>query len=275
MNNNFQNGSPVPLAQQIGFKLLLLFVATFILSFLMLSVFGVFTAYTENREAEQNVVLVPKPIVIDPQMRERLARVLAYDDATIETASVRDPFQDRAGLSGQATRQGLAAVSTSGSGIAAPPASQGGTIRTNSGTTSGGGSPAAAAVEIPTPTEATRRRYSDWLDRARLDPDVELDSRIFAIEDLQPVGVVSGGNGQQEVMFFSAAADRTLSFPVATMFYDGRLVELRPEGVVFVFFDEQRTVRMRSWQRAVRSSVSFWRSGPEVDPHTVTLFAEI
>ncbi len=253
MNNNFQDGSSVPLAQQMGFKLLLLFVASFILSFLMLSIFGVYTAYTENREAEQNVVLVPKPIVIDPQMRERLARVLAYDDATIETASVRDPFQDRAGLSGIAARQGPTVVSTTRTGTA-PLAVMGSTTTTSTGTTSGGGSPAAPAVEMPTATEATRLRYNNWIERARAGYAEEIDPRVFAIEDLLPVGLVDGGNGQQEVLFYSETAARTFSFPVGTMFHDGWLTELRPEGVVFSYGDIQRTVRMRSWARSLRAS---------------------
>jgi hypothetical protein len=274
MNDNIQNGS-MPLTQQLGFKLIVLFLLTFLIFFVLLSVYGVFMAYGESREAEQNVVLQPKPIVIDPQMRDRLARVLTLDEGAIETVSVRDPFQDRAGLSGIAARQGLAAVSSPGvtSGTAGD-AATGGT-RAGSGATDGTGSPAAPAAEQPTPTEATRRRYSAWLERARLDADVELDPRIFAIEDLQPVGVVSGGTGQQEVMFFSAAADRTVSFPVGTMFYDGRMIELRPDGVVFSFFDERRTVRMRSWQRAIRSNVSFWQSGPQYGLTPGALFAEI
>ena len=83
--------------------------------------------------------------------------------------------------------------------------------------------------------------------------EIPLDPRIFAIDDLLPVGIVDGGNGQQEVMFYSEAAQRTVSFPIGTVFYDGWLSELRPEGVVFASGDNYRTARLRSWARALRS----------------------
>ncbi len=258
MNNNIQNQSSVPLSQQLGFKLFMLFIASFVIFFLLFSVYGVFTAYRENREAEQNVVLVPKPIVIDPQMRERLARVLAYEDAEIETASVRDPFQDRAGLSGLAARQGLspATGTGTGTGTTTTAATSGGTTRTTVASSTGGGvvAPAAPTTETPTATEATRLRYNNWIERARSGYAEEIDPRVFAIEDLLPVGIVDGGSGQQEVLFYSETAARTFSFPVGTMFHDGWLTELRPEGVVFSYGDVQRTVRMRSWARSLRAS---------------------
>jgi len=80
-----------------------------------------------------------------------------------------------------------------------------------------------------------------------------LDPRIFAIEDLLPVGIVDGGNGNQEVMFYSEAACRTVSFVPGTSFFDGRLSELRPEGVVFTSFDGRQPLRMRSWSRSLKT----------------------
>jgi hypothetical protein len=55
-------------------------------------------------------------------------------------------------------------------------------------------------------------------------------------------------------MFYSRVAEKTLSFPVGTRFYDGWLTELRPEGVVFSFVDNDRTVRMRSWSRSIQGA---------------------
>jgi len=90
--------------------------------------------------------------------------------------------------------------------------------------------------------------------RSGINGDVPIDPRIFAIEDLLPVGIVDGGNGQQEVMFYSEAAGKTLSFPLGTMFFDGWLTELRPEGVVFSSNDDRRMVRLRSWARSIRNA---------------------
>jgi hypothetical protein len=122
----------------------------------------------------------------------------------------------------------------------------------NPGTGSPGSSPPTGPVV--TPSEATKLRYENWLEQARLGVVQEIDPQIFAIEDLMPVGVVSGGDGGQEVMFYSRVAEKTLSFPVGTRFYDGWLTELRPEGVVFSFVDNDRTVRMRSWSRSIQGA---------------------
>jgi hypothetical protein len=54
-------------------------------------------------------------------------------------------------------------------------------------------------------------------------------------------------------LFYSEAAAQTFSFPIGTVFNDGWLSELRPEGVVFASGDNYRTVRLRSWARALRS----------------------
>jgi len=97
-------------------------------------------------------------------------------------------------------------------------------------------------------------RYHDWLAQSAGNPDLKLDPRIFAITDLMPVGIVDGGNGPQEVMFVSESAGKYFSFPVGTMFFDGWLTEIRPEGVVFSFNDGKGTVRMRSWTRSIGKS---------------------
>ena len=118
------------------------------------------------------------------------------------------------------------------------------------GTSGGSGTPTEPQVPA---NEATKQRYEAWLQRAATG-DIPLDPRIFSIEDLMPVGVVDGGNGSQEVLFYSDAAGRTLSFPVGTLFADGWLTELRPEGVVFATGEgAARTHRLRSWARSLRN----------------------
>ena len=77
---------------------------------------------------------------------------------------------------------------------------------------------------------------------------------MFAIQDLLPVGIVDGGSGGQAIMFMSESVGKTVSFPVGTMFFDGWLSEVRPEGVVFNFNDGRGTVRMQSWARAAKTT---------------------
>ena len=191
------------------------------------------------------------PVVIDQNLAVELAKVLVLDENP-DLSDVKDPFSDRAGLS-------AAVVNTSGSPVsqtsASTTGSQGGGSPAQSTSAPSGGttSNVAAVPPTPSPVESTRQRYSEWIDRFGVN-GAPLDPRLFAIEDLLPVGIVDGGSGNQEVMFYSEAVGKTISFPVGTLFFDGWLSELRPEGVVFSFNDYGRTVRMRSWARSIRNA---------------------
>jgi len=96
------------------------------------------------------------------------------------------------------------------------------------------------------------QRWVIYQQRAEMS-DIPLDPLVFAVDDLLPVGLVDGGNGQQEVLFYSEAVARTFSFPIGTRFFDGWLSELRPDGVVFASYGERPTAKLRSWARALRS----------------------
>lgn len=245
----------VSVTDRLSFKLFALFLIVFLVSFFGLWTYGVAQSYMESRAAEDNVVLQPKPIVIDPRIQNELSKVLAFDSAEMPP-DVRDPFNDRTGISGivpgQAGRTGV--IQAGGTGTTSGSGSTSGSVQYARGSGSGGSSVSGSSEPELSPTDATKQRYEAWQERARVGVDVELDPRVFSIEDLLPVGIVDGGNGQQEVMFFSQAANRTVSFPVGTLFYDGWLAELRAEGVVFSFNDERRTMRMRSWGRSIRTS---------------------
>ena len=75
------------------------------------------------------------------------------------------------------------------------------------------------------------------------------------MDDLLPVGLVDGGNGQQEVLFYSEAVARTFSFPAGTRFFDGWLSEITPQGVVFAWNNDRGLTfsKMRVWTRNLRS----------------------
>ncbi|MDM7921203.1 MAG: hypothetical protein QUS14_02795 [Pyrinomonadaceae bacterium] len=253
-NENLAEKSYVPLKDRLGFKLAALFVLVFLIAFFGLWTYGVAQSYMESRAAEESPALQPKPIVIDPRIQSDLTKVLALDSEPLPP-DVRDPFNDRTGISGLVP----ASMTTGTVSVSGGTASTGGgSTQTSVQTIRGSGVQATAGSTPAEPqlsaVEATKQRFAAWEERARVGIDVELDPRVFAIEDLLPVGLVDGGDGVQEVLFFSEAANRTVSFPVGTMFYDGWLTELRSEGVVFSFNDERRTVRMRSWGRSIRAS---------------------
>jgi len=188
------------------------------------------------------------PIVIDPKIETDLAKALAFEEPAV-TGDVKDPFFDRGNLSGKlanstiASAQQSAAVTPGASGIGPISGSPLG-LGSKGGNLTGG-----APLSV---VENTKQRYEKWIEQNAF-TGAPLDPRIFSIEDLLPVGIVDGGNGQQEVMFFSEAADKTVSFPLGTLFYDGWLTELRPEGVIFSSSD-RRTIRMRSWARSIKNA---------------------
>ena len=248
-----QQASPVR-KDRLGLKLVGLFIGVFLAAFLALLAFGVLGSLMESRAAGEDVVLQPPPVNVDANIENELAKVLAFSE-TPAPGDVRDPFIDRGGIS-DVTAAGTVSSAQVGTNATASGTSTtaGATNGTGSGTSTGQSSTAAQAAPPPSPVEATKRRYEAWLERARYSPDAVLDPRVFSVEDLQPVGIVDGGNGAQEVLFYSEALDKTLSFPVGTLFFDGWLSGLRPEGVVFSFNDSRRTVRMRSWVRSLRAS---------------------
>ncbi len=243
----------VPLTDRLDFRIATLFFITFFLAFVGLWVMDVFAAYQERAAAESTMPPESVPVVIDPKIQSDLARVLTLQSAP-NVENLNDPFIDRANLSATTAAGTVGQVTsttvggTQGTAPGAITAGGSGSTGGSTGSSSGG----SATAEI-TALEATRLRYNNWIERARAGYVEDIDPRVFAIEDLLPVGLVDGGSGQQEVLFYSETAARTFSFPVGTMFHDGWLTELRPEGVVFSYGDTRRTVRMRSWARSLRA----------------------
>lgn len=234
---------------RLWLKLAGLFVLSFLGFAIVFFAYEIFIAFGQDKAAGLPADTKAASIVIDPKIETELAKVLDTNTAA-NMADIKDPFSDRAGLSGVAaarakqTTQAVSAAGTTASGSNA------------SATTAVSGNAGAGAANPPpiSPIEATKQRYAKWLERLEINGDEPLDPRIFAVEDLLPVGIVDGGSGQQEVMFYSEAAGKTLSFPIGTLFSNGWLSELRPEGVVFTSNDDRRTVRMRSWARSFKSA---------------------
>lgn len=247
MNPYLAQQHSVPIGERLSLKLIGLFIGSLIAVFVGLWAYDALTSFAKAREAESAVVVQPSGVVIDPKLQEELARVMSFGNTPF-SGDVKDPFNDRAGISNIARTTTFAGGTQA---VVTGDTSTGGRVTTG-GTGPGGGSGGGAAPPTTpevTALEATRLRYANWLEQARLGSVYQIDPQIFAIEDLMPVGVVSGGDGVQEVMFYSQVADRTISFPVGTRFNDGWLSELRPEGVVFSFWDDKRTIRLRQWSR--------------------------
>ena len=240
------------LFDRLSVKLLALFAATFLIAFLALWAYGISISYLESTLAEAAAPQAPQPVVIDPNLRNELSQVMAMPDATAEQAAIKDPFNDRTGLAGlSAIQRSGGTVTTSG------PA----TIASNTTIVPGPEGPGAGpnrvvnsppSAPVLSAKDATAQRWLIHVQRSD-GGEIALDPRIFAVDDLLPVGIVDGGNGQQEVLFYSEAVAQTFSFPIGTMFFDGWLSELRPDGVVFAMNDARRSAKLRVWARNLRS----------------------
>jgi hypothetical protein len=252
MMNPNKSLAPVNSAStSLSFKLAALFGISFLAFFVIFFAYDLLSSFAESSAARGNVSEQAPPIVIDPKIATDLSKVLTLD-VNANSDAIKDPFSDRGGLSGRVggPLSAKAVLQTNAASKGAPSAVSAFRGQTATGTARSG----VGASVTGSPVESTKERYETWFGRFGLSGDATLDPRIFSIEDLLPVGIVDGGSGQQEVMFFSEATGRTLSFPVGTLFFDGWLSELRPEGVVFSSNDDRRTVRMRSWARSIKTA---------------------
>ncbi len=235
-------------AARLPLRLAGLFALAFALFFVLFFAYDLLSGFAERSAMSVQVNEQAKPIVIDPKLADDLAKVLALD-ANPNSEDVRDPFSDRAGLSGTVAAATLQAMTTTPAGSSA--AASGPRV------SSIPGSPSGLTISAPataSPIQTTKERYDIWDARVAKGADEPLDPRIFGIEDLKPVGIVDGGDGKQEVLFCYEEAFKTLSFPLGTMFFDGWLAELQPNGVVFSSNDGRRTVSMRRWTRSLKNA---------------------
>jgi hypothetical protein len=253
--------SPATLKNRLGLKLTALFAASFLTVFIGLLFWDLLLSTGEGvlvDAAASNQSAVTR---IDPKIESDLAKVLESNDAQ-NTADIKNPFADQSGISDK--------FSITVSSTTATPANASSTKPVNASAVPNNpqknqAQQNVAAKSVPNsasvnPLEArqmdTKTRLQIREERIRLGEDGGPESVAFAVDDLLPVGVVSGGDGKEEVMFYSESACRVFSFPVGTQFYDGWFDSTRPEGVVFGFFDQYRTRRMRAWGRSVKTGCS-------------------
>ncbi len=194
---------------RLPLKLAGLFAIAFGLAFVLFFAYDLLSGFAERSAMSVKVDEQAKPIVIDPKLADDLAKVLALD-ANPNSEDVRDPFSDRGGLSGTVAGATLQAANTttpegphlagSGQRVSSVPGRPSGVTFLNP--------PPAVS-----PIEGTKQRYETWLGRVGVSGDAALDPRLFAIEDLLPVGVVDGGSGAagSDVLFGSCRKNNKFS----------------------------------------------------------------
>ncbi len=254
------------LKDRLSLKLIVLFCCSFFIAFLTLWIFDVFASALEYRVAVTNLPPQPTFAAIDPNLEKELTKVMEFDSIP-DAVEISDPFSDKMNLSSIKVTQSAATslqqasiipVSTGGGGrelTIVPSLKSSGAKDAQQRNNGTGNTPNSSTAPGTTTrmTEDTLTRIIRRNDRARMGLNVGLESTVFAIEDLLPVGVVSGGGKKEEIMFFSQSLQRTLSFTVGTKFFDGWLVAFKPEGILFTSDDENQTVRLIPWERSINS----------------------
>ncbi|HUF04011.1 MAG TPA: hypothetical protein VMM38_07525 [Aridibacter sp.] len=232
----------------------------FLIAFLLVFVFGWVWDFASEQFQRQQIEAAPSTsrtvLVIDPNIEMDLARVLSYEDSTESNVDLKDPFADRSNLGNSASNRYSALPRrdqldpASGSRTAGPgsgPASPGGSAGSSAGS-SGGSKAEEIKIDVAKETmEAVRRRESRI--RAGIDPGPE--SVIFFIDDLLPVGMVSGGSKAPEVLMYSMTMKRTYSFPAGAVFRDGWLATWRSDGVAFGDATRDGAIFLKPWTSAL------------------------
>ncbi len=259
----------LPFKDRLSWKLALLFIATFLAVFLSGLAYDVFATMWENQQTETDSRAQPALKPIEPKIENDLAKVLA--SAPIPDAvEIKDPFSDRNGISDNAQTRAAVAAASARLAQQPPPSAQSSVAQNNPrnrpGTSAGpatgnypnypGAGAAGPGVNYVASPEATNARIRARQEKMRLGQDGGPESTVLAIDDLLPVGMVSGGNGETEVMLYSQALQQTFSFPIGTPFYDGRLVELRPDGVGFANANQNGAVFLKGWAHSIKQPTS-------------------
>ena len=220
----------------LGIKLGALFVLVFggiVVGYFALDLFSAMSARSEQSVRPEEVT------VIDPKIEADLKKVLEFTGLPTDV-DVRDPFKDRADLSGEMAKIDQGAAQSAAPSVGNQP---------GSATTQGG---EAKPVAAPDPVAETKARFEAREDRIKLGLNAGVESEVFAVDDLLPVGVVGGGAGRQEVLVYSRALKRTFSFAVGSKLFDGWIAEVRSEGVAFVMDGRTRTTRIKIWSSSIK-----------------------
>lgn len=260
MPGKSMTAAALPFKSRLSLKLAALFAAAFLAVFLSGLVYDVFATMLENQQTDADSLAQPALKPIEPKIESDLAKVLAADSIP-DAVDIKDPFADRGGISGNA-RTPVRAASGSNSAQPSSASVAKGDSRSRPGSPAAnsaagiapnnqGTSATNSAVNYAASPQATNERKRLREEKMRSGQDGGPESAILSVDDLLPVGMVSGGSGETEVMLYSQALMQTFSFPIGTPFYDGWLAELRPEGVVFGQTNQNGMVYMKNWSNTV------------------------
>ena len=230
-------------------KILALFVLTFFVVFVAGWIYDLFNENFEAQQLETAPTASQPVLTVDPNIEKELAKVLEYETDQPDL-DLKDPFSDRSNLSDTSaltlsalpSRDQLATNVSSGAG----------------GASGGGGSNSSKAsaetekkeppIDIAKVTfEAVKAREAAI--RAGRNPGPE--SAIFFIDDLLPVGMVSGGSAPPEVLMYSISMKKTYSFPAGASFRDGWLATWRSDGVAFGDATKGGAIFLKPWSTSL------------------------
>jgi hypothetical protein len=267
MPGKSMSAATLPYKSRLSLKLGALFVGTFLAVFLSGLAYDVFATMLENQQTEADSLAQPALTPIEPKIEADLAKVLA-SDAAPDAVEIKDPFSDRSNISGN-VKTPVGAASGGRTATTQPSSSsvaQGGSVSrpgnssANPAARTAPNNPAMSAngtpVNYAASPEATNARIRARQEKMRAGQDGGPESTVLAIDDLLPVGMVSGGNGETEVMLYSQALQQTFSFPIGTPFYDGWLVEMRPDGVGFGVNNQNGAVFLKGWANSIKQPTS-------------------
>jgi len=227
--------SSVPLRDRLSLKLGLLFVGSFLAVLILMVAWSLVTAFGDRRQLDAESDIQAPAVTIDPKIQADLAKAMSFDAIPTETV-VHNPFIDHDGI---------------GSNLMVTTPASTASVNATSGTAAG-----TAVNRVPSMTQlnplapmgpadiGTRARHDQWLARQSGGAYTEPESSVLGIDDLVPVGFVSGGDLKDEVMLFSVSLCRTFSFPVGTSFFDGTLYSFDRTEVIFA---SGYTIRRKSY----------------------------
>lgn len=226
----------VPAKDRLSIKLALLFVASFLVVFILLAAWTMMGTIADRQQVAAASEVATPVIVIDPRIQSDLAKALAFD-AVPTTGEVLNPFVDRAGIGSNLVVSAAPVSSGQTAAVARPNGTSSGS---SAGSTSSQTLVSHGGPSFNVPTYDTKARHDDWMERQKRGEAVEAESEVLAIEDLVPVGYASGGDRGDEVMLFSLSLCRTFTFPAGTRFANGWLNGFDQREVVFTFQDGLR-----------------------------------
>jgi hypothetical protein len=224
---------------RFGFKLGVVFGVTLVsVTVLLFSWNLVLSAFSDRKSEDPRIVTSSGA---DPKLESDLVAALEFDEVP-EVERVTDPFVDRQGLAREVVAQGPSSNPQNVGANSMPLPQQ----------TAGA---AVGSEEKPDPIEETKARWTKRMEDLRLGRAVPPESEIFDVVDLYPLAFAKGGRGPDEIIFFSMALGRNVSFSVGSRLHNGTISAVSEAGVRFLVNGNPRSAITRGWGRPATTKV--------------------